>query len=321
TTREGRPMHRIAISIPALGVTVYSFNVALAVACLAALGLTFWRARQVGIAASTVAGLAAWLLTGGFVGARVLYLLAHPETVHTPLDLIKVWEGGIVYYGCLIGGLIGSVIYWYRHPFPFVRMADVVAPALALGSAIGRVGCLLNGCCYGAVCHASWAIQFPAGSLPWARQVDQNLISPFAGHSLGLYPTQVLAIADGLLLLGLLTYLFPRRRRDGEIMAWLMVTYPVTRFLIECLRADEPRNIVGLTLSQAISVVVFGAGLVAWGLLFRSPPRATQLDDRSAFEPVEGRGIVVPKLASLPQRTVRHDGSQDLDPSPIAAAQ
>jgi phosphatidylglycerol:prolipoprotein diacylglycerol transferase len=264
-------MYRVLWELPGLGLKVPSFSVALVVACFGSLYLTVSRARREGIDTEAVYGLAVWLMTGGFLGARGLYLVSHPESLRSLSVLGGIGQGGIVYYGCIIGGLIGSVLYWYRSPFPFRRMADAVAPALALGCAIGRVGCLLNGCCYGALSGLPWAVAFPAGTLPWARQVESGLIAPSALHSLPLHPTQLYAALDGLLLLGLLTAYHPRRRRDGEVMALLMVSYPVTRFLIEGLRDDEPAVLGGLTLSQVLSVVVFLGGLVAWACLLRTP--------------------------------------------------
>jgi phosphatidylglycerol:prolipoprotein diacylglycerol transferase len=264
-------MHRVLFELPSLGVRLHSFSAALVVACLSALFLTARRARREGLDPASVYDLAVWLMSGGFIGARLLYLAAHPGTVHSPADVFKVWQGGIVYYGCIIGGLIGSVIFWLRRPFPFLAMADAVAPSLALGSAVGRVGCFLNGCCFGGVTGVPWAVTFPAGSLPWGRQVAAGLIPLGAARSLSVHPAQLYAALDGLLLLGLLTWFFPRRRRDGEVMALLMVTYPVSRFAIECLRGDEPALLAGMTLSQWISVVLLAAGALFWASLLRRP--------------------------------------------------
>jgi phosphatidylglycerol:prolipoprotein diacylglycerol transferase len=264
-------MRKVLFEIPWLGIAVPSFGLALLLACFTALHLTSWRARREKIDPEAVFGLAVWLMTGGFVGARALYLVMHPESVSGLADVFKIWQGGIVYYGCLLGGLIGSLAYRARHPFPFRPMADAVAPALALGCLIGRLGCLLNGCCYGALSDLPWAVSFPAGSLPWVRQVRDGLVSQAATHSLPVHPTQIYSALDGLALLTLLTAYFPRRRRDGEVMALLMVTYPVSRYLIETLRADEPAVLGGLTMSQWISVSVFAAGLVVWGYLLRLP--------------------------------------------------
>src|SRR3954452_11729965 len=153
-------------------------------ACFAALWLTSWRARREKIDPDAVTDLAIWLMGGGFIGARVFYIVQQPETIASVWDVFKIWQGGIVYYGCIVGGLVGSLIYWARHPFPFRAMADAVAPALAIGAAIGRVGSLLSGCCYGAPCDWPWALRFPAGTLPWTRQVSAGLILPSAPASL-----------------------------------------------------------------------------------------------------------------------------------------
>ena len=265
-------MRKVLFEVPALGLRLPSFGVALLLACLAALYLTAWRARRERIHPDAVSDLAVWLMSGGFIGARLLYLVAHPESVHGVADVFRLWQGGIVFYGCILGGLFGSLLYWYRHPFPFRAMADAVAPALAIGSAVGRLGCFLNGCCFGAVCESRWALTFPAGSLPWARHVQDGLITPADAHSLPVHPTQLYSALDGLIILALLTAYYPRRRRDGEVMALLMVTYPVSRFLNESLRDDEPALLAGLTMSQWISVGVFVGGLVVWAYLSTRPP-------------------------------------------------
>ena len=181
--------------------------------------------------------LATWLFLGGVVGARGVYVLSHLELIHSFGDVLRSWQGGNVFYGCILGGLTGSILYWLRRPFPFWLMTDVAAPAVAIGIAVGRIGCFLNGCCYGALCHQPWAVRFPAGSHAWARQVDAGLISPLAVYSLPVHPTQIYASLAGFVLLGLLLAYFPRRRAAGEVMAVLMITYPITRWPLETLRS------------------------------------------------------------------------------------
>jgi len=264
-------MQRILFTIPALGFSLHGFSLMMMLACFGALGITFWRARREGIDSEAVSGLAVWLISGGFIGARVMFVVQHPESVHHVGDVFKIWQGGIVFYGCIMGGLIGSVIYWMRHPFPFLAMADAVAPALAVGTALGRVGCFLNGCCFGARTDLPLAVCFPAGSPPWVRHVDQGLLSPSSAWSLAVHPTQLYAALDGLVLLGLLTWFYPGRRRDGEVMALLMVAYPILRFVNESLRADEPAVVAGLTAAQAISVGLLLAGVATWCTLARRP--------------------------------------------------
>ena len=281
-------MRPILLVIPGLGLPVHSFSIMLVAATFAALYLTAWRARREGVDPDDVYGLATWLLTGGFVGARALFVLQHPESIRGIADVFKVWQGGIVFYGCIIGGLIGSVLYWFRNPFPFRAMADAVAPSLAIGIALGRVGCYLNGCCYGEACDFPWSTTFAAGTLPWSHQVFHGLIPPSAAHSLPIHPTQLYAVFDGLILLGLLSAFYPFRRRDGEVMALLMVTYPISRFFIETLRDDEGVFLIGLTISQFISVVLFPCGLVAWAYLSSLP--LGRFADQNGDDPTAFRG-------------------------------
>jgi phosphatidylglycerol:prolipoprotein diacylglycerol transferase len=264
-------MQRLLFTIPGLGFRLHGFSVMMLLACFGALFITVWRARRERIDPEAVFGLATWLYSGGFIGARFLYIVQHRESVQHFGDIFKIWQGGIVFYGCILGGLAGSVLYWVRHPFPFRPMADAVAPALALGTALGRLGCFLNGCCFGTTCDLPLAVRFPAGAPAWLQHVQLGLIAPSASHSLAVHPTQLYAALDGLIQLGLLTWYFPRRRRDGEVMALLMVTYPISRFLIECLRADEGAFFAGLTISQNISLVLLACGLFTWSYLARLP--------------------------------------------------
>ena len=148
-------------------------------------------------------------------------------------------------------------------------MADAVAPAVAVGIAFGRIGCFLNGCCYGSVCELPWAVRFPVDTLPWFRQVDAGLISVAATTSLPVHPTQLYASIAGFVTLGLLLAYFPYRRRQGEVIALLMILYSLTRWPIEALRGDERTIFAGMTPSQNISVVVLVGGLGLWLTLRR----------------------------------------------------
>jgi phosphatidylglycerol---prolipoprotein diacylglyceryl transferase len=264
-------MCRVLLIIPGLGLKLHSFSLMLLLACFAAFHLAARRARRERLDPGTIDDLAVWLFTGGILGARVLFVLQNPGAIHRWTDIVTIWRGGIVFYGCILGGLAGSLLYWARRPFPFRATADAVAPALALGIAVGRIGCFLNGCCYGDRCDRPWAVSFPAGTLPWVRHVQAGLIPPGSPRSLPVHPKQLYAALAGLALLGLLSAYYPRRRRDGEVMALLMISYPVTRFLIEFFRGDEGGLYAGLTISQYISIVLLACGLVAWHRLSRLP--------------------------------------------------
>jgi phosphatidylglycerol:prolipoprotein diacylglycerol transferase len=257
-------MQPILFVIPGWDVKIHSYGVMIFFACMAALAISVWRARRDNIEANVVYELATWLFLGGVIGARSLYVMFHPERIHHVSDILRSWQGGNVFYGCILGGLTGSVLYWLRRPFPFWHMCDAAAPAVAIGAAIGRIGCFLNGCCDGALCAHPWGVRFPAGSHAWMRQANASLISPGQPFSLPVHPTQLYASLAAFLVLGLLLWYAPHRRRPGQVMALLMIVYPLTRWPIESLRGDEPALLAGMTLAQLISAALLACGLVLW---------------------------------------------------------
>ena len=194
------------------------------------------------------------------------------------------WQGGNVFYGCILGGLTGSLLFWYRHPFPFWPMCDVAAPAVAIGAAVGRLGCFLNGCCDGVVCSWPWGVRFPAGSHAWTapgkRRVDLArcaLIPAGASYSGLRGPGR-------LLCAGLSASLFPEvpAAGPGHCTANDPLTV-LTRWPIESLRGDEPALIAGMTSAQWISVFLLAGGMALWLRLQRSgngPDRAWALAER-----------------------------------------
>jgi phosphatidylglycerol---prolipoprotein diacylglyceryl transferase len=240
-----------------------------------ALALGRWRARREGLDPEQISDMAFVVIFGGLVGARALYVVevwGKPE-MRTFVDAIAIWRGGIVLYGSLLGAVAGFIIYRSLRTIPVLPTLDLMAPSLALGVALGRIGCFLNGCCYGDRCSLPWAVRFPQKSSPWVDHVDHGWIAETASRSLPIHPTQLYSAIDGFLLLALLTAYYPLRKRDGEVMALLMVVYPVSRFLIERLRDDDGVFLLGMTISQAISVAIFAAGVAFWAWLRSRDPK------------------------------------------------
>jgi phosphatidylglycerol---prolipoprotein diacylglyceryl transferase len=265
-------MWQYLFRIPVVNVPVPGYGVMLSLAFLASMYLAAWRARREGLDPEFVLDLALWLFLGGLIGARAFYVWQYWGTrIKSVGEIFLIWQGGIVYYGSIMGGTIAFFLYRWRRPFPLRPMLDVVAPSIAVGTALGRVGCFLNGCCYGDCCTLPWAVHFPVRTPPWEDHLRRGLISADAPHSLGVHPTQLYSALDGLILLLLLSAYYPLRRRDGEVLGLLMITYPITRFLIEYLRSDEGVFFAGMTISQNVSVLTFLAGLLYWYWLSRQP--------------------------------------------------
>jgi phosphatidylglycerol---prolipoprotein diacylglyceryl transferase len=266
-------MRQVLFTIPILGgIRVFGFGVMMVLAFISATWLACWRARREKLDPEVILDMAFWVVFSGMVGARLFYCYEYwGRDIKTIWDVVQYWKGGIVFYGGIVGGSIAFLVYRAIRPFPIRPYMDVMAPSIAIGILFGRLGCFLNGCCYGDACQLPWAVSFPARSPAWWHHAILGLIPGDSLRSLPVHPTQIYAAIDGLVLLLLLSAFYRWRRRDGEVMALLMVTYPITRFIVEFLRNDEGAFFAGLTISQNISVALLVGGLVYWAWLWKQP--------------------------------------------------
>jgi phosphatidylglycerol:prolipoprotein diacylglycerol transferase len=162
---------------PGEGLPIRGYGVMLLLAVVAGVGLAARQATRMGLHADTIYSLAFWVFIGGIVGARAFYVFQYwdqfqrDNLTSTIGAILNVTEGGLVVYGSFLGGLIAAVGYVVTQKLPALAIADLVTPSLLLGLAIGRIGCLLNGCCYGGRCETDWlGIQFPDTSPVFERQ-------------------------------------------------------------------------------------------------------------------------------------------------------
>jgi phosphatidylglycerol:prolipoprotein diacylglycerol transferase len=152
---------------------VYGFGTMLVVALFVSVWWAGRRAQREGIAKELIQDLAFWLVIAGIIGARTVFMIQYGQPIE---HFFYFWEGGLVFYGSLIGGVAGYLLAWFfllrRRGISGWKLADVIAPAAALGICLGRFGCLLNGCCYGDVaCPHCLAVQFPFRSFAWGDEV------------------------------------------------------------------------------------------------------------------------------------------------------
>jgi phosphatidylglycerol:prolipoprotein diacylglycerol transferase len=256
-------MQQVLFELPG-GFKIFGYGMMLFLAYVVGVNMTAWRARKGHLNPQFAFDLATWLFIGGLVGARAFFVIQYRDRFDSFLDIFKIWEGGIVFYGSLIGGTLALVVFWFVKRFPFLPMTDAIAPALCIGLAIGRFGCFLNGCCYGDRCDLPWAVQFPPGSAPFNDQVTEGVLSASASASLPLHPTQIYSTIDGFVLFFVVLTFWPLRKADGHAMALYFMLYAVTRFLIERLRNDESAQYMGMTISQLISLGGFAFGAFLW---------------------------------------------------------
>lgn len=240
-------MHPILFTLGPL--TLRSYGLMTALAFLLGVVLAMALRRRAGEDPEPVMDLTVWVLVASLAGARLMYVLVQPQGfIERPWSVVALWEGGQVYYGGLLGGLLAAWLWSRRHAGVW-GLVDAMTPALALGQALGRVGCFLNGCCYGGV-NDSCGLVFP-GAGPEPR-----------------LPVQLYEAGLCLALAALLAWRHGRRRFVGQVLADYLVAYPLIRFGLEFLRGDAERgSLLGLpwlSPGQWTSL-----GLLAVGLILR----------------------------------------------------
>ncbi len=188
-TAAFRSPAQVEAGASATGLPIRGYGVMLLVAVVSGVALAAWRAQRVGVDPEVVYALAFWMILPGIVGARAFHVIAHFRDTYLPIILdpnqgllaglaamVNVAQGGLVVYGSLFGGLAGGMIFLWRKRLPQLAVFDLITPSMMLGLAIGRLGCLMNGCCFGAVCHESFplALTFPPGSPAHTHQIEHG---------------------------------------------------------------------------------------------------------------------------------------------------
>ena len=243
-------MHKIAFYIGPVVVTW--FGIFVASGFMAGLWTASRRALCLRISADTIMDLGPWLLLGAIAGARAWFVVSYwdEEFAGRPIhEIFMVQNGGIVYYGGLVGASLACIIFARLKKLPLWRLADVLAPSIALGSFFGRWGCLMNGCCYGRPTTMPWGIHFPKGH---------------DSYPLCIHPTQIYDSLLNLALYGFLAWLYRRRKFDGQVFAVYLICYAVLRSFVELFRGDYTLQHYwkGLTPGQMVSIAIVIAGLV-----------------------------------------------------------
>jgi phosphatidylglycerol:prolipoprotein diacylglycerol transferase len=223
---------------------IYWYGVMLALGFLAAVvHLTVLGMRE-GRPAGFGSDAALWMMLAGILGARTAYVIVNFDLFSQDYwAMIRIDQGGLVFYGGFVFAVLAGVIFSRLKKISFWAFADYIVSALPIGHAFGRLGCLLNGCCYG-----------KASDLPWA--LDQQEASR--------HPVQLYEALFNILVYFFLLYFYPRRRREGEVLAVYCMIYAAGRFSLEFLRGDERPAWHGFYVAQIMSAALFVFGAAVW---------------------------------------------------------
>ncbi|GMW00069.1 MAG: prolipoprotein diacylglyceryl transferase [Candidatus Hydrogenedentota bacterium] len=207
-----------------------------------------------------------WMLLGSLLGARLASLVSEGQYAAV-WRAVLIWEPGMIFYGGVAGGAVAGWVYARANRLPLVPLAAAAAPAAALGEAIGRIGCLFNGCCYGSVCSWAVAIVFPRYSPAYYHHVSLGLIDATATQSLPVYPSQIFMSIALFAATPWLYRLLKRSTKDGFVCCAYLIVQGMLRFAMETMRDDMPRILGSMTASQAVSVGFVLVGCVVGGVL------------------------------------------------------
>ncbi len=220
-------------------IKIYSWGLMTAIGFFVGTLLAAREGEKRGIDNDVMYGLIAWIILGSIIGARIGYVFFSDYVVSGFFDLLRVWEGGMSLHGGLIGGIVFSWAYIRKRKLDFWKISDIIAPSIAIGFAIGRIGCFLRGCCYGIAANIPWGVEY-LGEIR--------------------HPTQLYSSIALFGMFFLLVKLREKKRFDGYVFLSFVMIYSSFRFFIEFIRAETIMVWV-LTTGQIASIIGFAFGL------------------------------------------------------------
>jgi len=230
--------------------TIHTYGVFVAAGFLLGLALAVKQAKKEGIPQERIIDIGFYVLVAAIVGSRLFFVAVNAgHYLKHPLDIFKIWEGGLVFYGGLILALPSALWYIRKHHLDGWRITDIFAPSIAIGHAVGRIGCFAAGCCHGRLCELPWAVTFH----------DPESL---ATTGIPLHPTQLYESAGEFLNFLILITLRRYQSFKGQLFWTYIFLYSVLRFVVEFFRGDEARGYLfgGISVSQGISVIM---GIIA----------------------------------------------------------
>ena len=240
--------------------TLHTYGLFVATGFFVGLMVTVKLGKSEGIKPQQTMDMGFLIILAAIVGSRILYILINISYyIERPLDMLKIWQGGLVFSGGVICVILTVIWYTRKQNLSFWGIADLWAPAMAIGQGIGRIGCFMAGCCYGKPTGSKWGVVF----------TDPHSLAPL---NIPLHPTQLYSSAYGFIIFIILLLLYSRRKFEGQIFLWLLVLHSTARLFVERFRADDRGLLLGgdMSVTQLITLLILIASIVTLFIFKRS---------------------------------------------------
>ena len=244
-------MHPDLFSIGPL--TLHTYGLFVALGFIAGLLVATRLGKTAGFMSNAVMDMGFIIILTGLIGSRIVYIIIDlPKYISNPLDIFKIWEGGLVFSGGLVAVIIAIIFYARYYKVNIWTIGDLWAPAAAIGQAIGRIGCFFAGCCYGKLTDAPWGVIF----------TNPKSIAPL---NIPLHPTQLYSSLSSLIIFIILFILHSKKKFEGQVFLWFLILHSTARLFLERFRGD-PRGMIltnDLTMTQFIAIIILISAVTA----------------------------------------------------------
>lgn len=243
--------------------TLHTYGLFVAGGFLAGLMAAIHLGKAEGIKPQQTMDIGFLMIVAAIVGSRLLYIVINiSHYLERPMDVLKIWQGGLVFSGGIVGVVLTAIWYTRRHRLSFWKIADIWAPPMVLGQAIGRIGCLMAGCCYGKPTGSRWGVVF----------TDPHSLAPL---NIPLHPTQLYSSALNFIIFFILLALRRKKAYHGQVFLWLLVLHSTARLFVERFRGDDRGTIFGSEMSatQLVTLMILITAIVTLFIFKRRQAR------------------------------------------------
>jgi phosphatidylglycerol---prolipoprotein diacylglyceryl transferase len=244
-------MHPDLFSIGPL--TLHTYGLFIAIGFIMGLLIAIRIGKRYGLDSQKIMDMGFLLIISGVIGSRIVYVLMNFSLYSkNPLDIFKLWQGGLVFSGGLLAAVIVFFFYIRHHKLNVLQIGDIWAPAAVIGQAMGRIGCFMAGCCYGRPTNVPWRVIFK----------NPASIAPL---NIPLHPTQLYDAMSNLIIFIVLMILTAKKKFDGQVLLWFLILHSTARLYIERFRGDDRGIFPGTqwTVTQFIAILILFFSITA----------------------------------------------------------